>query len=143
MESAEQELQRKTITLDQYDELIKQATFHKKTQLKRHTLEEHDEGWLICNEHCGKKFKSQKYLDAHLARVKENWLKTRGHMYTFQSGIEDSFQSICSLNSSQEGEIQPDFLLQNTARIQYENPEVPYKIQKTDLEVKRRNSEDN
>lgn len=46
-------------------------------------LDEHDEGWLICEDHCGKKFSYQKNLDAHLERVAANRAKHAEQVYTF------------------------------------------------------------
>lgn len=58
-----------------FSEIEEKITFHKKSQLRRHMMEVHGEGWVICEDHCGRKFKSQKYLEAHLARVEEHQIK--------------------------------------------------------------------
>ena len=47
----------------------KPVIFQKKSQLRKHMLEVHGEGYT-CVEHCGRKFDKKKYLNSHLARVR-------------------------------------------------------------------------
>lgn len=53
-------------------DLCDKCSFVKKSQLKKHMLEKHDLGWFVCDDHCGKKFQSQKLLEMHVERVNEN-----------------------------------------------------------------------
>ena len=80
-------------------------------------LKEHDEGWYICEEHCGKKFKKQKNLDAHLERVNNNENRKNKQIYNFTNS-DPNFQMGMSMNSrrsslsieSVESDIPHDFL---------------------------------
>ena len=57
-------------------------TFSKKSQLKRHIAIFHDDPF-ICLEHCRKKFKNKKSLDAHIKRVNELADLKRSKLYIF------------------------------------------------------------
>jgi len=44
-------------------------------------LSVHNEGWFICEQHCGKKFKSKKLLDAHVQRFEVAMIEKEEHIY--------------------------------------------------------------
>ena len=44
-------------------------TFPKKNALKKHMFNVHEKCQFICEDHCGRKFTSLKYLNQHLKRV--------------------------------------------------------------------------
>ena len=45
------------------------ATFAKKTALRKHMFEVHEAGYFVCEKHCGRRFKSAKFLNMHLERI--------------------------------------------------------------------------
>jgi hypothetical protein len=61
-------------------------------------MERHEIGWIICEEHCGRKFKSEIFLNAHLERVEEQIEKLNSKLYNFQS----DYQLGESIKSSRE-----------------------------------------
>ena len=129
-------------------------------QLKKHNLEEHDEGWIICEDHCGKKFRSQKNLDSHVKRIQER----QKQIYTFQSecGLpfgesvksplnlsveqgQQSFKSISSLESNED--FDQKFLVleqppSKKQKIEDDGVKPVIDIEQVKSEVKRRNSAD-
>ena len=38
-------------------------------------MEVHDEGWVICENHCGKKFKTENLFQSHIVKVQKARLK--------------------------------------------------------------------
>ena len=50
-------------------------------------MEVHDEGWFICENHCGKKFKTEALFQSHIHRVKDSRLKKNKQIY--QSEFEE------------------------------------------------------
>ena len=46
-------------------------------------MEFHQEGWYICNDHCGKKFKNEKLFDAHLNRIDIQFQKYNNQIFDF------------------------------------------------------------
>lgn len=58
-------------------------------------MESHQEGWFVCEDHCGKKFKNQKFLQAHLLRVNEQQEMNEDRCYAFS----DFKNSIASADS--------------------------------------------
>lgn len=50
-------------------------------------MEVHNEGWFICENHCGKKFKTENQFLSHVQRVKGTMLKKNKQIY--QSEFED------------------------------------------------------
>ena len=104
----------------QHQVLVEKATFHKKNQLKNHMMNVHEEGWVICTEHCGRKFKAERFLEAHLERVTEQARIKKERFYSFQSineaesisNLEKSLQSsIGSVKSDEQNEIDKNFLI--------------------------------
>ena len=79
-------------------------------------LKVHDEGWFICQDHCGRKFDKQKSLDAHLKRIEQTMAKKNQQIYNFDSDAR--FTIGMSMNSrksslsieSVESDIPQDFL---------------------------------
>ena len=53
-------------------------------QLRKHMLEAHGEGYT-CVEHCGRKFSKKRYLDSHLARVRESKSLRQRKMFMFNN----------------------------------------------------------
>ena len=74
-----------------------EEVFHKKCHLKKHMLEQHDDGWFRCVDHCGKKFRFKKMLDAHIQRVEEINAIKNDQMYSFTCSVK-KFGSILQMN---------------------------------------------
>ena len=57
----------------------------------------------MCEDHCGKQYKNQNNLDAHLKRVNNQMEKTKNRMRAFQSeiGIDGDLDFGQSIESSQ------------------------------------------
>jgi len=62
-------------------------TFQKKSQLRKHMYEAHSVKGYACEGHCSRSFEKKKYLQAHLARVKERDSMLAKKLYLFD---EDS-----------------------------------------------------
>ena len=43
--------------------------------------EVHEQGFFVCEEHCGRRFKSQRYLSDHLKRVAEKDRRKRQRLF--------------------------------------------------------------
>jgi|LauGreDrversion4_2_1035121.scaffolds.fasta_scaffold424490_1 hypothetical protein len=61
---------------------LKEITFSKKNQLKRHVAIFHDDP-VVCLDHCRKQFKSKKSLQSHLDRVRDQAELRESKLYIF------------------------------------------------------------
>ena len=85
------------IDVNEHTSLVQSVNFKKKTQLRKHLQEEHDQGWFICEHHCGKRFKQEKTYQAHMSRVEQMETLKRLKVYEFQSSdFRPPFGSIAS-----------------------------------------------
>ena len=76
-------------------------------------LDFHDEGWFVCEQHCGKKFKNEKAYLAHIARIEDNEQLKRLRIYEFQSSdFKAPFGSVHSQDS--ESKTEKDLLHNHT-----------------------------
>ena len=81
---------------------LRDITFSKKNQLKRHVAIFHDDP-VVCKDHCRKQFKSKKSLQAHLNRVKDQAELRESKLYMFnQHSIAGSDQQSSSSQNSYE-----------------------------------------
>mmetsp|Transcript_8541 Transcript_8541/g.14403 ORF Transcript_8541/g.14403 Transcript_8541/m.14403 type:complete len:94 (-) Transcript_8541:633-914(-) len=67
LDQALQDLKLKKISKKEFEVREREElTFNKRNQLRKHELDQHDKGWIVCKCGCQKKFTSQKLMDSHL-----------------------------------------------------------------------------
>ncbi|CDW87070.1 UNKNOWN [Stylonychia lemnae] len=103
--------------------------FTKKSQLKKHMSEYHDEGYE-CVGHCGKKFAKKKLLQAHLARIKKNLKKKNAKIYNYAEDEISYDARLMKLNSSsiheQDEESKSEFSQMTMRQDPYKRTKIDY-----------------